>query len=46
MHVIELVILKKMKFFVYVVLLFAMILAAVKAKDVQKPEMLDFSEFM
>ena len=35
-----------MKFFVYVVLLFAMILAAVEAKDVQKPEMLGFSDFM
>ena len=35
-----------MQFLVYVVLLFAMILAAVKAKDVQLLEMLDFSDFV
>ena len=36
----------KMKFVVCAVLLFAMILAAVQAKDVQKTEMLGFSEFL
>ena len=35
-----------MQFLVYVVLLFAMILAAVKAKDVQVLEMLGFSDFV
>ena len=32
--------------FVYVVLLFVMMLAAVKAKDVQSLEMLGFSQFL
>ena len=35
-----------MNFLVYVVLLFAMILAAVETKDVQSVEMLGFSEFL
>ena len=35
-----------MQFLVYVVLLFAMILAAAKAKDMQLLEMLGFSDFM
>ena len=35
-----------MQFLVYVVLLFAMIIAAVKAKDVQLLEILGFSDFL
>ena len=42
----KLIILSIQFVYVYVVLLFAMILAAVKAKDAPVLEMLDFSEFL
>ena len=45
-HGLKLIILNMQFHLVYIFLLFAMILAVVKAKDVQVLEMLDFSEFL